>query len=94
MDKQDIKVLTRKIEKLNEQLESNTVKEYMSLIDSKRRLFFINFISGIGKGLGYAVGFSFLSGVLLYLLSSTIEIPVIGKYIAEFIDLIEMYRLK
>lgn len=94
MDKQEIKSLTKKIEKLNEHLESQSINKYMSLIECKRRLFMINFISGIGKGLGYAVGFSFLSGLLIYLLSSTIDIPVIGKYIAEFMDLIEIYRIK
>ncbi|MGL5477636.1 MAG: DUF5665 domain-containing protein [Clostridium sp.] len=80
-------------ERLIKILEEIRIKEYVALTENKWKLFMINFISGVGKGLGYAVGFSMLSGFLLYIIASSVDIPVIGEHIAKFLDIINSYRI-
>ena len=64
----------------------------MMLTDSKRRLFFINFVAGLGKGFGQAIGFTVLAGLVLYLLSTWVDLPVIGEFIAKLINIVDQYR--
>lgn len=94
MDIKEIKRLNENLERFNEKLDNNRIKEYVYITENKKKLFLINFISGAAKGLGYAVGFSILSGLMLYIIYSSIDMPIIGKYIAQLMDIIEIYRVK
>ena len=64
----------------------------MYLTDSKRRLFIINFIAGLGKGLGQAIGFSILAAIVIGILVSWVNLPIIGRYIARLLNIIQEYR--
>ena len=68
------------------------LREYMMLTDSKRRLFLINFVAGLGKGFGQAIGFTVLAALVLYLLSTWVDLPVIGAFIAKLINIVDQYR--
>lgn len=94
MNIKEIKRLNENLERFNEKLDNYRIKEYIHITESKKKLFLINFISGTAKGLGYAVGFSILSGLMLYAIYSTIDMPIVGKYIAQLINIIDIYRLK
>ena len=63
----------------------------MMLTDSKRRLFLINFVAGLGKGFGQAIGFTVLAALVLYLLSTWVDLPVIGAFIAKLINIVDQY---
>ena len=64
----------------------------MYLTDSKRRLFIINFIAGAAKGFGQAIGFTILAAVVLALLFSWVDLPIIGRYIAKLLNIVQQYR--
>ena len=73
-------------------IERSIIREYMMLTDSKRRLFLINFVAGLGKGFGQAIGFTVLAALVLYLLSTWVDLPVIGAFIAKLINIVDQYR--
>ena len=75
-------------------IERSRIREYMMLTDSKRRLFFINFVAGLGKGFGQAIGLTLLAAIAFYFLSGWIKLPIIGEYIAKLLDVVENYRNK
>ena len=56
-----------------------------------RRLFWINFWSGIARGLGMAIGFTILAAVVLYLLQRVIllNLPLIGDFIADIVQIVQ-----
>ena len=62
---------TKKIEGLLKQLsidmEKMKLAEYVQLLNNPKKLLWINFISGIARGLGTAIGFSILFAIFLYL---------------------------
>lgn len=89
-----LKIIENKMESLILIIERSRIREYMMLTDSKRRLFMINFVAGMGKGFGQAIGFSVLTALAIYLVSKWVNLPIIGQYIAEFLDIIDQCRSK
>ena len=58
--------------------------------DWRKRLFF-DFLSGIARGVGFSLGFSVLGALLLYILRNIAlsNLPVIGKFLAELVRIVE-----
>ena len=90
--KEDLNLTRRYLERLMLIIERSRIREYMMLTDSKRRLFLINFVAGLGKGFGQAIGFTILAAIVFYLLTSWIDLPIIGAYIAKLLDVVQNYR--
>ena len=88
----DLGLIRRYLERLILIIERSRIREYMMLTDSKRRLFLINFVAGLGKGFGQAIGFTILAGLVLYLLSTWVDLPVIVEYIAKLMNIVDKYR--
>lgn len=89
---EDLGTIRRYLERLTLIIERSRIREYMMLTDSKRRLFTINFIAGLGKGFGQAIGLSILAAFVFYLLSKSVDLPVIGEHIARLMDIVDEYR--
>ena len=87
-----LKVIEHKLESLILIIERSRIRDYMMLTDSKTRLFLINFVAGLGKGFGQAIGFTLLAGIVFFILASWVDLPIIGKYIANLINIVEVYR--
>ncbi len=92
--KKDLGLIKRYLERLMLIIERSRIREYMMLTDSKRRLFMINFVAGLGKGFGQAIGFTILAAVVIYIFASWVNLPIIGAYIAKIINIVEIYRGK
>lgn len=89
---EDLGLMRRYLERLLLTVERSRIRDYMMLTDSKRRLFLINFVAGLGKGFGQAIGFTLLAGLLFYMMSSWVNLPVIGEYIAKLMNIVDEYR--
>lgn len=88
----ELGIIKRYLEKLIIIIERSRIRDYMYLTDSKRRLFIINFIAGLGKGFGQAIGFTILAALVLALLFSWVDLPIIGRYIAKLLNIVQEYR--
>ncbi len=88
------KNIVKKIDKLNKNMEDTRIYEILALLENKRQMFIRNLISGIGKGLGIGIGFYLITAVLIYLLQYVVKlnIPVIGKYISDIVDIVNINR--
>ena len=89
---EDLGLIRRYLERLILIIERSRIRDYMMLTDSKTRLFLINFVAGLGKGFGQAIGFTLLAGIVFFILASWVDLPIIGKYIANLINIVEVYR--
>lgn len=65
--------------------------EYARYLYSPRRMIFSNFVAGLARGIGMAVGFSLLGALFVYLLRQIAyeNIPLLGDYIAQIIEAVE-----
>ncbi|MBO8128707.1 MAG: hypothetical protein H0Z39_05855 [Peptococcaceae bacterium] len=83
--------LAGKIEKLSISMEKMKLAEYVHLLESPWRLLYLNFITGIARGLGMAVGFTILASLVLLALQRIVmmNLPVISEFIARIVKLVQ-----
>lgn len=57
------------------------------------KLLWINFLIGVFRGVGMAVGFTVLGAVLIYILKKLVvlNIPLIGNFIAEIAKIVQQH---
>lgn len=86
------KRLKVQINNLSKIVENAKIEEYVMLMNDTKKLLWKNFISGIVKGLGTALGFTVLTAIVLIILRRIVllNIPVIGKYLKDILDIVEM----
>lgn len=66
-------------------LEKMRLADYIAYLSNPGRLLWMNFVIGLLRGLGTALGAGLLAGVAYYILKSVVvlNLPVIGGFIAE-----------
>lgn len=86
------KGLEERIAGLALSMEKMKLAEYVSLLEHPWQLMYINFIAGLARGVGIAVGFTILGAVLLYFLRMLVvlNLPWIGGIIAEIVQMVQM----
>ena len=86
-----INKLSKKIDKLAKKLEVKGVYEYVELMSNTKKLIWKNFVSGISKGIGIAIGFTVLGAIAIYILRQVVmlNLPVIGAFIRDIMEIIE-----
>lgn len=84
-------VNNRNINKITRQMELMRIAEYVEMINHPIRMLWINFLIGLVRGFGTAVGFTILGAVVLYILRETVKLnlPLIGRFIAELVKIVQ-----
>lgn len=84
--------LIKKLSQLTESMEKASIAEYIELFRRPRRLLYLNFLAGIVRGFGIAVGFTAVGAIFLYLLGrvAALNLPVIGHFVAEVARIVEL----
>lgn len=82
------------VNKLAQVLEKMNLAEYISYLNSPRRMLLINFASGLIRGLGVALGATILAGIALIILRRLVflNLPVIGGVIAELVKIVNAHN--
>ncbi|MCL1874219.1 MAG: DUF5665 domain-containing protein [Clostridiales bacterium] len=78
-----------KIEWLNYYFEKMRIGDYINLVQRPKRMIWVNFISGVARGLGFTVGVTILGALAIYILSKMIDMPLVGNFISELMDYVE-----
>ena len=86
-----INKLSKKIDQLVRKLDAKNTTEYIELAMDTKRLIWKNFVIGISKGIGIAIGFTVLGAVAIYLLRKVVmlNLPVIGAFVKDIMDIVE-----
>jgi hypothetical protein len=82
---QELAGLRRQVALLAETLEKMRLAEYIAYLNRPGRLLWFNFLVGLVRGLGTALGAGLLAGIAYFLLKRIVvlNLPVIGGFIAE-----------
>ena len=88
------KKINEKIDKINKTLEKSNLIEFSYIMGSKKEILKRNLIAGISRGVGIGIGITIVTALLIYLLRKLImlNIPVIGDYIADIVEIVEKSR--
>ncbi len=91
METRDSKgTISEKIDNLAQSMEKMKIAEYVEYLSNTPRMLYINFIAGLARGLGMAVGFTLLGALVIYLLQKLVllNLPGISNFIAQIIQLV------
>ena len=82
------------IDKLNNSLEKSNMENMMYILGSKKEIFKRNFLAGIARGVGIAIGVTVITALLVYILQKIVKlnIPLIGEYITDIVEIVEKKR--
>lgn len=86
--------LNKKLDNLNYLLTKNKVLDLVELLGNKKELLFRNIWSGIAKGIGIGIGVTIITAIILIILQKIVtwNIPIIGEYIADIVDIVQNSR--
>lgn len=88
------KKINRKIDKINKTLEESNIIELSYLIGNKKEILKRNLIAGISRGVGIGIGITIITAVIVIILRKLIvlNIPIIGDYISDIVEIVESSR--
>ena len=74
-----------------ERLERLRLPEYVRYLEDRRRFLLMQFLGGVARGLGTAVGFTILGAVLVLVLQGLAQrnLPVIGDFLADIVEIVQ-----
>ena len=86
-----LNALYRMTTSLAQQMEKSRISEYTELLYSPFRLIWLNILSGVARGLGIALGFTFFAATIIYVLQvlGALNLPIIGDYIADIVRIVQ-----
>jgi len=78
---------TEKIDQLLTRLDSCGIAEYIKLSERTGKILWLNFLSGVARGLGFTVGTAVVLAVTYKILSHIIKmnIPYLTELLQEFV---------
>lgn len=81
----------REIDRLARRLDNSGVAEYVALSLDTRRILWLNFLSGVARGLGFTVGTAIVLAIFFKILSGIIgmNIPYLTELLTDFVLLIK-----
>ena len=89
--KSKVESLNSKIDKINHVLEKNQMKDLIEILGNTKQVLLRNFFSGIFKGIGIGIGVTLITAIIVVILQKivTLNIPVIGDYIVDIIEIVK-----
>lgn len=89
--KQSLEAVEQRLVKVTNDLERTQIADYVHLMNRPFKLLWRNFMAGIARGIGSAVGLAFFATALLYLLQllGALNLPIIGDYIADIVRIVQ-----
>lgn len=83
--------LQHQVETLNRLLLRSNLHYWGEILGSPFRLFYLNFLAGLARGFGIALGLTLLTALFLAVMAriASLNLPLISRFIAEVIRLVE-----
>lgn len=89
--KESSRLMAKRMEEHLRVLEQLQLTEYLRYVQDTRRLMRTQFVSGLFRGMGMAVGFTILGAVLVVLLQALAQrnLPLIGDFLAQIVAIVQ-----
>ena len=89
-----VDILNRSINNLIETFQKSNIEEWTYIFGSKKEIIKRNLIAGIFRGVGIGIGVTIITAILVIILQKivTLNIPIIGEYIADIVEIVQRSR--
>ncbi|WP_123043562.1 DUF5665 domain-containing protein [Cohnella candidum] len=86
-----LSLLSERIERLAMDMDKAQLREYVDLVHKPWLLIWRNFISGLSRGIGIALGFTFFAATIVWMLQvlGKLNLPIVGDYIADIVRIVQ-----
>lgn len=83
--------INKKIDEISLNMEKFKFVDYVYYLEHPRAMLLANFIGGLARGFGMAIGFTILGALALYILQMIVrwKLPLIGEFISEIVDIVQ-----
>lgn len=90
MQEDKMNSINEKLNQILSKIEKAQIAEYIQLVKNPKRMLFINFVSGLARGFGLAIGFFILGAIMVWFLGrlAVWNIPIVGDYITEIVRIV------
>ncbi len=77
--------LSAKLDDMIQGLNKSGIAEWVELYREPQRMLYLNFLAGVARGFGVAVGFTLVSALIIVFLGyvARLNLPFIGEFIAD-----------
>lgn len=91
-----LQLINKKIDAISLSMEKFKLVDYVYYLEHPRKMLFANFVGGLARGFGIAIGFTLLGAVALYILQGIVKwkLPVIGELISEIVKIVQAHMEK
>ncbi len=86
--------LYKKIDELNDMMTKANLSELVYILGNRKEIIIRNIWAGIARGVGIGIGVTIVTAIIVWLLQKIVKlnIPIIGEYIADIIDIVQQKR--
>ena len=86
--------LQNSIDNLIRIFQKSNIEVWSYLLGNRKEIIKRNFIAGIARGVGIGIGVTIITAILIIILQKivTLNIPIIGEYISDIIDIVQKSR--
>ncbi|MCX7921799.1 MAG: DUF5665 domain-containing protein [Clostridia bacterium] len=86
-----LSIINKKIDQISLNMEKMKLVDYVYYIEHPRKMLFANFIGGLARGFGIAVGFTVLGAIGIYILQMVVKwkLPLIGEFISDIVEIVQ-----
>lgn len=86
-----IEGIGKKLDRISLNMEKFKLVDYVYYLEHPRKMLLANFMGGLARGFGAAIGFTLLGAVVIYLLQAVVlwKLPVIGKFITDIVNIVQ-----
>lgn len=85
----EVKRLNGKLDSIADMLEKADFKDILENYTNPKKRVLTNFVAGLSRGLGLSVGTFVILGLLGWMLSLFVDLPMVGDYIKSLQDYIQ-----
>lgn len=89
---QEVRKLNERMDKIAMFLEDIRLADVIQNYTAPRKLIYINFLAGLARGLGLTIGTAIVLALLGWIMGQFLSIPIIGDYIKQLIDYLNIYQ--
>ena len=86
--------LNKKLDEVAQAIKKSNLEEIANIMGNKKQIIIRNFLAGISRGVGIGLGVTIITALLVKLLQKivTLNIPVIGEFVLDIIDIVRQER--
>lgn len=87
-----LRAVVDKVDNVARSMDKMRLEDFLELLNQPRKLLVMNFMMGLARGFGMAMGFTILAAVVLWGLQrlAILNVPVIGDFIAEIVRWVQV----